>query len=61
MSYFDPIGSRVPLSLRPDGKTDGEHLLEGISTMIKYLRRRVVPIVQRPWRETLHALLSKGR
>lgn len=47
MSCFDPIGSRVPLHLRPDGKSDGEHLVDAVLMIASWIVLRVVPAFRR--------------
>lgn len=61
MSSFDPLGSRVPLHLRPDGKSDGEHLMIAISAILRTVRSRTVPFLRRVLERLSRATISRFR
>lgn len=50
MSHFDPLSSRVPLYLRPNRKTEGEHLVDAIRGIARMMRLRMLPYLWRGFR-----------
>lgn len=51
MSNFDPPSRRIPLYLRPDGKSDADHVIEAFA----YLKTVLVPLFRLRIAELLRA------